>query len=317
MRRGALFVVLVVAAAVTLGVVGTPTAPAGGVPEAGMSGLFEAVSDGGLAAYTSTFVHDGKSQTHVRYHNPIPANADFEAASCEGQEIAGEFVCDPIKLKKGVPVTVTIVLRGVRRGLVGLRRLGAVPDQLRLLDERCRHERAPRSRRRSPTWAQVETPFLGDNDERAATYALGECDPEGDPTVATNPLLDRRATRSRARSASRASCSRARHGSHRAGGGGGRRGGRDRRLCRGDELRSPVHVRGGDHLHVPPRRGDGLPGRGAGGGRLAVHAGDPRRRSRRSLRGRRRPDPCADITSVGGITTVLAKGTENGLWVVD
>jgi hypothetical protein len=318
MKRGVFLFVLVVAAAVTFGVVGTPTAPAGGTPTATMNGLLEAVTDGGNAVYTTSYSHSGKSQTHVRFHNPIPENAEFVDATCTGQVIAGEFVCDPIKLKKGETAEVTIVLEASGGGSSDCD--GSEPCLVNsgywTSDA---GTNAPQKPKKIADVGPVETALLaGDDENKAATYALDACDPEGDPTVATNPDLDGET----------------------------------------NPLASEICIPGFDPFGLVTDLTEDEVDEGDQEARIEVcvaetncedpfefeeeitfefrlvevtffpdeelvegvspftqvtHDGDPVDPCEEGGG----PDPCADITSEGGITTVIAKGTENGLWVVD
>ena len=283
-----------------------------------MNGLLEAVTDGGNAVYTSSFSHSGKSQTHVRFHNPIPENAEFVDATCGGQVIAGEFVCDPIKLKKGQTATVTIVLQASGAGSSDCD--GSEPCLVNsgywTSDA---GTNSPEKPKKIADVGPVETTLLASDDEnRAATYALDACDPDGDPTVATNPDLDEET----------------------------------------NPLASEICIPGFDVFGLVTdlteqevEEGDAEAAievcvaetnceaafefdevitfdfrlvearffpdleleEGTSPFTQVTHDGDPVG----SCLEEDSPDPCADITSEGGITTVIAKGTENGLWVVD
>lgn len=186
MKRGSLhvaaaigLVALVAAFAVS---VGASSAPAGGAPEATLTGFMEKVTYGGNAAYTATFTHTGKSQTHVRFHNPIPENgdgdvADLVYASCSGVETATEFVCNPVMLKKGEVATVTVVWETFGDGSSDCE--GAEPcfanEGFWTSDSGTNAPQKPKK----TTPVVVETELLdGDDPTEAATYALGGCDPE-------------------------------------------------------------------------------------------------------------------------------------------
>jgi hypothetical protein len=174
-------------------VVGTQAASAGGVPEADMNSRLEKVSHGGNAAYTSTFTHSGKSQTHVRFHNPIPENADgaeavFQHASCTGTLGPTEFVCNPIKLKKGETATVTIVWKTFPDGSSDCE--GSEPCFVNTAFWTSDSgTNAPQKPKKTANVA-AETEFT-DGDTEAATYALDACDPDvlATATMATNPAL--------------------------------------------------------------------------------------------------------------------------------
>jgi hypothetical protein len=190
MKRGSLHVAAAVGLAALVAVfavsVGTSSAPAGGVPEAQLTGFMDKVTYGGNAAYTSTFTHTGKSQTHVRFHNPIPENgdgdeADLVYASCSGVETATEFVCDPIKLKKGEVATVTVAWKTFADGSSDCD--GAEPcfanEGFWTSDAGTNAPQKPKK----TTTIGVETELLAaDDPNETATYALDGClFNEGDP----------------------------------------------------------------------------------------------------------------------------------------
>jgi hypothetical protein len=185
-----------VAAVIALAVsVGAATAPAGGVPEATLTAFMDKTTYGGNAAYTSTFTHSGKSQTHVRYHNPIPENGDEDAASflyasCDGVLNATEFVCDPIKLKKNDTATVVIVWKTFGDDTSECE--GSEPcfvnEGYWTSDSGTNAPQKPKK----TTDVSFEIGLLeSDDDDEAATYALEGCDPEDldTATLKTNANL--------------------------------------------------------------------------------------------------------------------------------
>ena len=176
---------------------GTSTAPAGGTPVSNMFDLQDPVNNGNNAVYRTTFVHTGKSQTHVQFHNLTPENEDgepatFKAASCTGTLTATEFVCDPIKLKKGDVATVTIVWQVFEDGTSA----GCTtdPDPCMINEGFWAVDAGTNAPEKPKKLADVshETELLLGNDkEKDATYAVDDCaDPDVDPTLATNPTVD-------------------------------------------------------------------------------------------------------------------------------
>ncbi len=205
MKRGFLHVAtavgLVALVAALAFSIGAGTAPAGGDPTATLTSFMDKTTYGGNAAYTSTFTHAGQSQTHVRYHNPIPENGEGDAASlqyasCDGTLSATEFVCDPIKLKKNETATVVVVWKtfGDDTSVCEGSEPCFVNEGFWTSDSGSNAPQKPKK----TTNASFEIELLeSDDDDEAATYALEGCDPEDLDTAtlktnanlsATNPL---------------------------------------------------------------------------------------------------------------------------------
>jgi hypothetical protein len=162
---------------------GASSAPAGGTPEATLIGYFDKASYAGNAAYKTTFVHQGKSQTHVRYHNVIPVNGDGDQAeiafsTCAGTFTPTEFVCNPIKLKKGETATVVVVWETFPDGSsAGCDSSPCMANAGYWTSDAGTN--APQKPKKLADVGPVETALLaGDDENEAATYALEGCDPE-------------------------------------------------------------------------------------------------------------------------------------------
>jgi hypothetical protein len=164
-------------AAALLLVAAVSTAGAAKNPEGTLTPLLAEVTEGGNAAFSSTYSNTGKTQTHSEFHMPIPEGNDEPVyASCPHVLTATELVCNRVKLAKGQIARVTVVWLANESEFSAYWSVDSGSN-------------SPTKPKKRVDVGPVEISLLAEGDAgKASSYVLMPCAP--DPTLETDPEVD-------------------------------------------------------------------------------------------------------------------------------